>query len=434
MVPAPNDLMALHACALRHGIVAVNLNQMDASGALALNGVPLEPGPAGDIMAWLQADYNRAGHWVSVDNIGDGIISAFYACFKTLYGPLGMLDAYPAASMGDYPKGNTAPDPAWSADVYAGMPIPASEAGGSFSNTACAATAYAALQAKVALGRDGAVSGLPLPLELAAEITASACSPDVPHVDVEDICLFVSKERPTQRSVTIMAVNDAWGWRVKDRLWVFGDAEDPGIKVQTLPGGPFGNTQRSVAIVRKMWGAPETAGCKWWAFVHDYDSVNPRAIAGMLRGQRWDIPTMVGFWWHNTVTGPLTTLAKGRGVYSRAAMAILGERMATPVCPVGCGGATSGIDDSADLAVCAWRSGIVPLHTFTLDVAGFGIMNDWAFQQEHYLLGWGLLIDQGTNPFDYSDNSFPFKMALLEQYYFRLYARAWNVSVTEYCA
>jgi hypothetical protein len=91
-----------------------------------------------------------------------------------------------------------------------------------------------------------------------------------------------------------------------------------------------------------MWGAPETAGCKWWAFVHDYDSVNPRAIAGMLRGQRWDVPTMVGFWWHNTVTGPLTTLAKGRGVYSRAAMAILGERMATPVCPVGCGGANCG--------------------------------------------------------------------------------------------
>ena len=33
-------------------------------------------------------------------------------------------------------------------------------------------------------------------------------------------------------------------------------------------------------------------------------------------------------------------LAKGRGLYSRAAVQILAERMNTPLCPAGCGGAT----------------------------------------------------------------------------------------------
>ena len=47
-----------------------------------------------------------------------------------------------------------------------------------------------------------------------------------------------------------------------------------------------------------------------------------------------------------------------------------------------------------DLNLCAWARGVVPISSFTMDVANWGPVCDWAFQLPHYLGGWALIVDQ----------------------------------------
>jgi hypothetical protein len=75
---------------------------------------------------------------------------------------------------------------------------------------------------------------------------------------------------------------------------------------------------------------------------------------------------------------------------------------------------------------------VVPLHTDTLDVANLGILMDWALQQEHYLMGWGIVVDMGQNPWHPGADTYPFRQNLLEEYYSKLYGNFWNMSAVTY--
>jgi hypothetical protein len=430
-VNPPDDVTALFACSNRRGNINVNLNQFDASGALALNGVPLEPGPAPDVMAWLQQCHNRGGHWVGVDNLNADFISAFWDCFTGVYGPLGLLPPGAAVAAGAASAASA------SASRAPGPPPPLAPLGPRAA--ACAVRATAALRDLVARSRTGPFTGAPLPLDAAYEATERACDPagagagdppggaGLPRTNPNtDFCFFLSHHG--QHYAAFYVVNDGWGWRWRDRVFVFGPSDDPDMNMRALPGEPADVNKRNVAALRAMWIDPATAHCKWWLFASDWDYVNPRALGGMVRGLRADTPLMLAFWMHGDAH-PVTTPARGKALYSRAAVEVLATRLGVdPLCPVSTGDA----DDSVSVARCAWATGVVPLHTYTLDVANLGILMDWALQQEHYLMGWGLIVDMGQNPWHPGADTYPFRQNLLEEYFSKLYGDWWNVSAPTY--
>jgi len=434
-VEAPDDVTSTFACSLRRGVISVNLNQMDASGALALNGVPLEPGPAPDVMAWLQQCHNRGGHWVSVDNLNAAFIDAFWACFTGVYGPLGLLP--PGAAVGDAAAASASAAPA-AGGAGAGPPLPPVPLPAAA--PACAVRATAALRALVERRRTAPTRAAPLPLDAAYEATAAACDPGgpaaagdppggagVPRANPnKDFCFFLSHHG--QHYAAFYVVNDGWGWRWRERVFLFGPEEEPDMRMRVLPGEPADPNKRMVAALRAMWIDPATAGCKWWLFISDWDYANPRALSGMVRGLRWDVPQMLAFWMHGEAH-PVTTPARGKVLFSRAAVEVLATRLGVdPLCPVAAGDA----DDSVSVARCAWATGVVPLHTYTLDVANLGILMDWALQQEHYLMGWGIVVDMGQNPWHPGADTYPFRQNLLEEYYSKLYGNFWNMSAVTY--
>lgn len=434
-VQPPDDVTALFACSNRRGNINVNLNQIDASGALALNGVPLEPGPAPDVMAWLQQCHNRGGHWVGVDNLNSAFIAAFWDCFTGVYGPLGLLPPGAAVSDASGASATATPPPGSAGAVPLRPPVPLGAAA-----PACAVRATAALRALVELRRLSPTRAAPLPLDVAYETTAGACDPGAPAAAGDppggagapranpnrDFCFFLSHHG--QHYAAFYVVNDGWGWRWRERVFLFGPAEDPDLNMRALPGEPLNVNKRMVPGLRAMWIDPATAGCKWWLFASDWDYVNPRALGGMVRGLRSDVPQMLAFWMHGDAY-PVTTPARGKTLFSRAAVEVLATRLGVdPLCPVSDGDA----DDSVSVARCAWATGVVPLHTYTLDVANLGILMDWALQQEHYLMGWGLIVDMGQNPWHPGADTFPFRQNLLEEYYSKLYGDFWNISAVTY--
>ena len=86
-----SDDVLIGVCALIAGVVPVNMNNYDSSGALSLNGVPLEPGPPPEQLGWLQQPHNRGAHWASIEGMSPSLLTRTFTDYMSVYGPTGRL-------------------------------------------------------------------------------------------------------------------------------------------------------------------------------------------------------------------------------------------------------------------------------------------------------------------------------------------------------
>ena len=377
-----SDDVLVGLCALNAGVLPVNINNYESSGALLLNGVPLEPGPQGHIMAWLQQPQNRAGHWGSIEGMNEGFVTSIYNDYAKVYGPLGRL--LPGSPV---PDGVAASPSAAPAGEPTGAPLPAGAA-------PCAVRATKALRTLLGTGRTGPFTGIPLPMDVAAEVTARECNPltapgandpaaiaGAPHAIDHNVCVAITYSG--KPDIVKFLARGGWGWRMKHkpgdshrRLWIFGATEIPVLYVETLPGlDKLDDAHKLLTIVKAMSTMPGTEHCLWWYLGgSDIDWVNARALALMVRGLHHETPLAVGLWLHGL--GEVDVPATGRIFMSSGALALVAPKLQTSACPAGA------TEDYYTLARCMWDTGVVPVHSYAMDVAGMGIGMDWAFQQE----------------------------------------------------
>lgn len=422
-----NDDILLGACALAAGVVPVNLNNVDSSGAMVQNGVPLEPGPPGEQMSWLQQPHTRAGHWASIEGANPGLLTSLWASFKAVYGPWGRL-------VGDAPSASP-------------IPLAQPPTFKSFASAApCAVRATRTLRATLDANRASLTTAMPLSIDVAAEITSAECNPrtapasadppgtaGVPHVIDHSVCTAITYSG-VQKLIKFVA-RGGWGWRMRHkegdfhrRLWIFAQTAVPELYVYSLPGLDAGDAAGSwLRIVQYLASLDpvSVAHCKWWYIGgSDVDWVNARALANTVRALHPDTPIAAGLWLHGgrDVDVPAT----GRALLSRAALAALGSDVLVAACPR----AGGGFDN--ELGRCAAQAGVIPVHTYALDVAGMAVGMDWAFQQEMYLMGWGMTVNMGLTFSPQPTDGYPWRMALLEAFYAHLFGDLWNVTTPEF--
>jgi voltage-gated potassium channel Kch len=425
------DDILMGLCALDAGVVPVNLNNVDNSGAMVLNGVPLEPGPPGEQMSWLQQPHNRAGHWMSIEGTSPGLLASLWNDFKALYGPWGRL-------VGGAPSASPSPPRAPAAFVAFAGAAP------------CAARATLKLRAALDATRTSATVAMPLTVDVAAEITAAECNPlaapgaaDPPpppgsfaHTVDHNVCVAV--QYSGMPKVIKYVARGGWGWRMRHkedekhrRLWIFGGTAAPELYVYTIPGFNDGDANdaayRNLVILRYLASldAASVAHCEWWYVGGtDIDWVNPRALANTVRDLHADSPVAVGLWLHKGAD--VDVPATGRVLVSRAALAALGAAVLTPAC------ARTSNDFAVEVARCLALTGGVPVHSYAIDVAGMAVGMDWAYQQEMYLMGWGVNVNMGLFFSQTPTDNYPWRMGLLEMYYSHLFGALWNVTAPEF--
>ena len=376
-----DDILA-GMCALDAGVLPVVINNYDSSGAMLQNGVPLEPGPRGEIMQWLQQPHNRAGHWGSIEGMDTNFINSIYADYAKVYGPIGRL--LPGSLIPDATAASPSAAPA-------GEPIGAPLV----SNAApCAVRATRELRHLLDLGRSGPTAAIPISVDVAQEIVAKECNPliapgandpvalaGVPHAVDHNVCVAITYSGKPK--IIKFLARGGYGWRMKHkptdthrRLWIFGGEAKPELYVQTLPGfDALDDSHKLLAIVEALSREPGTDHCLWWYFGgNDLDWVNSRTIANTVRGLHHEMPLAVALWWHGR--GELDAPATGRVVLSKGALAAIGPKLLTSACPRG------STEDYYALSRCMWETGVIPVHSYAMDAAGMGIGQDWAFQQE----------------------------------------------------
>ena len=394
-----DDSISIGLCLIKLGVAPTDLHLIDQSGALQQNGVPLEPGPPDSSrLSWLQQTPSRGGHWAIVDNMNSDKVNDMHNAFLALYGPWGKLPTVAEAARGASPS----PSPATAANR--------DYAAATADTPACAVTALAGLRDLVDKGRMTPTAALPLPLDVAYQVTRDACSPKktigapgVPHTATEHMCYVVS---PNGGDVNGQAerLRNNWGSPMsrtkgdaKRQLWLAGTSADLPLGVFAVAGLDSGRGGRMSAL-KTVAADPDSAHCKFIYFGAFDDWVNAIAMTNVVRGLRSDVPLSVGFSLigDKAVNG-VEAPARGRVLYSRAALDILANRL------LGGGGATC-LDNSGDgegdhigVARCAWAAGIVPIHTSRFDVFNMGPSTDWAFQVPNYLLGLAMTIDQPSD-------------------------------------
>ena len=425
------DDVLVGACAIAAGVIPVNVNNVDSSGALVLNGVPLEPGPPGEQISWLQQPHNRAGHWMHIEGTPPALIRSLWNDYISIYQPWGKLvGSAPSAS----PSPPTVPT---SFKTYAG-------------GAPCAARATIKLRAALDASRTSPTVAIPLTVDVAAEITAAECNPRVApgsadpppspgsfaHTVDHNICAAITYSGAPK--VVKFVSRGGWGWRMRHkegdkhrRLWIFGSVTAPELNVYTIPGfadGDANDAANRILTIVKYLAALDPASvdhCEWWYIGGtDIDWVNPRALANTVRDLHADSPVAVGLWLHRG--SDVDVPATGRMLLSRAALAALGADALTPACP------RSSNDFAVEAARCLAKVGGVPVHSYALDVAGMAVGMDWAFQQEMYLMGWGMNVNMGLFFSPTPTNDYPWRMGLLEMYYSHLFGALWNVTAPDF--
>lgn len=215
------------------------------------------------------------------------------------------------------------------------------------------------------------------------------------------MCLLVAQTDANDGGARARVVfTRTWGWHVAPgpgddgregaprRAWLFGPADVPGEGGAAIKGLPdlagVAAGRAGLTMLRAVVGSPDAAHCQWFALVEDSDWVNPRALAGLARGLRTDVPLAVGFFL------PTGVPARGKLLLSALAAAML-------VAPGACAPDAPPEPHGGPLGGCLATLGIAPIHTFNMDVLNLGPMVDWAFQNPHYLMSWALSIDE-TNP------------------------------------
>ena len=442
----PSDELAVASCADKSGALAFDFHLYDGTGAVQQNGVPLEPGPPhGERLAWLAESATRAGHWAWIDGMGPSWQRSIWAQYLALHGPWGSVGGT-ASSSSSSGGGGGADIP--SASPGATAAAAALEHGGDYyapppaTTPACALRATAALRGLLEATRSGPTAAQALTMELASGVVSEECAPGNPLGGqglaraVEEHLCYLLWEQPGEDSVGNNArlFSVGWGWRTphvdsgsggsggaahaRRRLWLA--SADGTLVAAAPPPAP------SLLTLLAAWARlPETSHCDYLYLGSNTDWVHGAAMATMLRALRPDIPTRVGgLFQHSSSATPGSVVespALHRQVLSRAAISALvgvgGE--VSGVCRGGLGGGGPG-DASwgLDFSACAWARGIVPIGSYTMDVANFGPITDWAFQLPHYLNGWALIVDQN---YDRAHH-------ILESYWSGIYGQCLNAT------
>jgi hypothetical protein len=388
-VSGKEDSITIGKCFMDNRVAPVDLHLIDQSGALQLNGVPLEPGPPdGSRMQWLQQAPSQGGHWAVVGNLGADRVQQIHRQYLSVYGPWGKL-LTPADSARS-PASQPAPT---AGREYA--PPPASA-------HSCAVSALATLRDLVDRSRTSPTAAMPITLDVVYEVSRDACSPirspdapGVPRTAVEHMCFVIA---PDGGDIAARAevLRNNWGSLLhykpgeKRNLWLVGETDDAEKGVFAVPN--YNQRGGRMAALRAFAADAQGAHCRFVYFGAASDWVNPLGMANVARGMLPDVPVAVGFslLGDKGVRG-VELPAKGRVLYSRSAVDILASRVGTAACPDDTGDEA----DHVGVARCAWSTGIVPVHTTRFDVFNMGPGTDWAFQQPPYLLGWAMTIDQG---------------------------------------
>lgn len=387
-----DDSITTGTCLLSLGIAPTDLHLIDTSGALQQNGVPLEPGPPdGSRLAWLQQTPTRGGNWAFIDNLNPDKVNELHSAFLMLYGPWGKLPTAAASAKG----ASASPTPAAGGAARDYAPAPAAA-------PPCAAAALAAQRDLLDRGRTSPTGSMPLSLDVAYETTRDACSPKkvvgapgIPRTHTSHMCYVVA---PNGGDVAGQSnrVRNYWGstmsWAKGDagrQLWLVGGAENVAEGVYAVPGWDARGGR--IAALKSFAADPDAAHCRFVYFGAFDDWVNTIAMQNLVRGVRSDVPAAIGF--HlvgDKGYGGVEAPAKGRVLYSRAALDVLAARIGAGTCV----DTPSDEGDHVSVARCAWAAGIVPIHTARFDVFDMGPSTDWAFQVPNYLLGLAMTIDQ----------------------------------------
>jgi len=432
---ASGELVAAQ-CAEILGILPFDFHVYDGTGAIQRNGVPLEPGPPhGERLDWLAQAATRAGHWAWIDGMNSAWQVAIWDQYEAMYGAWGKLGE---RNWLDGEDGNLRVSP--SITPPPSMPpsdSSTSTGGGAWEPPkddanfpACYQAAFTCMRGLLQSGRSGPTSARPLTLDVVEDCLIESCvKTRYTHAyrgEERHMCYLLRETDGVENTERLLKLG--WGWRTPHGsgdphrlLWVIDESGDTGTREDLLrvPDWPTLPEGKRMMAALKAWvseGA-SSAHCRWLYVGTSTDWVNARTMTALVRGLPDVIPLRLGVHLHEE-SGASTLVdapALARQLLSRAALD--GVLQAAAALVEEGGGASSWGDD---VNAAAWAKGVIPVNTYTLDVANFGPITDWAFQQPHYLQGWGVIVDQ----------NYERAHKILESYWSGIYGQCFNVTNT----